>query len=107
MLLDEDFKFRDDLAKKYETVPVELLVGPWKGTTLRYTKVNIREQKNGTARLGFDYDLITIPDGLTEATLRKDAFFNEHAGLILNALILEYVDIHESGKSNSEEPAKK
>ena len=44
MVIGEDYKFRDDL--KYDTVPIELLTGPYTGIVLRYTHVAIKEQAN-------------------------------------------------------------
>lgn len=104
MILNEDYKFRDDI--KADTVPVEMLVGPYKGTVVRYTKVAIIENEQETATLKFEYDLLNIPEGTSEVSLRNDVKFNEHAGLVLNSLILEYVDADqtERGEDHSEEP---
>lgn len=89
MILSEQYKFRDDI--KADTVPIEFLTDPYKGVILRYTKVGIKEQDNNTAVLQFDYELFEMGDH-TEVKLRKDPMFQEHAGLILNALILESMD---------------
>lgn len=86
MILGEDYKFRDDM--KYDTVPIELLTGPYKGVILRYTQVGVKELEDGTAKLKFQYELYEMGD-FTETALRKDYKFEQHAGLILNALILE------------------
>jgi hypothetical protein len=90
MIDTTDFKFRDDLynVDKGETVPIEILMGPYKGVILRYTQVSIKEQDNGTAVLQFTYELLTLAEQ-TETTLRKDSRFEHHIGLLLNHLILE------------------
>lgn len=89
MILGEDYKFRDDM--EYDTVPVELTSGPYKGIVLRYTKVTIKEQNGDNAMIKFDYDLIKA-DQFNKLRLRNDAKFQEHIGLILNSMILETVD---------------
>lgn len=92
MILGEDFKFRDDM--KEDTVPIELLTDPYKGVILRYTNVGVKELENNTAILQFRYELYEMGDH-TETKLRKDKQFQEHAGLVLNALILESLDAQE------------
>jgi hypothetical protein len=89
MIIGEDYKFRDDL--KYETVPIELTSGPYKGIVLRYTKVSIKEQSGDNATVKFEYDLIKA-DKFNKLRLRNDAMFQEHIGLILNSMILETVE---------------
>lgn len=92
MILEQDFKFRDDI--KADTVPIELLTDPYKGVVLRYTNVGVKELENNTAVLQFGYELYEMGDH-TETKLRRDKRFQEHAGLVLNALILESADIEE------------
>lgn len=89
MNIGEDWKFRDDL--KEDTVPIELLTGPYKGVTFRYTDVKVVEQELGTAKMQFNYELYQMGDH-TETSLRKDSKFTTQIGLILNKLILEVVD---------------
>jgi hypothetical protein len=104
MIINEDYKFRDDLYKENETLPIEMLTGPYKGVILRYTNVAVKEQDNGTATMQFGYDLLEMGDH-TETSLRKDTKFTAHAGLILNAMILEMVgDTNATGEDYSEEP---
>ena len=104
MIIGEDYKFRDDM--KEDTVPIELLTDPYKGVILRYTQVSIHEEANGTARLKFDYELYETGDH-SMVKLRKDKTFNQHIGLILNAMILDITDMetakNESRTDNSEE----
>lgn len=100
MNIGEDFKFRDDL--KEDTVPIELLTGPYKGVVYRYTNVRVLEQEEGTAKMQFDYELHKMGEH-TETSLRKDTKFTVHIGLILNNLILEVVD-NENRETDSEEP---
>lgn len=103
MVLGEDYIFRDDL--KEDTVPIELLTGPYKGVTLRYTTVAIQEQENNTAKLKFDYELYETGDH-TMVGLRKDDRFQHHIGLILNSMILESLEApqNESRDDYFEEP---
>ena len=102
MILGEDYRFRDDI--KADTVPIEMLTGPYKGVTLRYTTVAIQEQENGSAKLKFDYELYETGDH-TMVGLRKDDRFQIHAGLILNAMILESIEApdNEPRENDSEE----
>jgi hypothetical protein len=99
MFIGVDYKFRDDL--KEDTVPIELLTGPYKGVVYRYTKVAVKEKEDNTAVMQFDYHLHYTGE-LSETTIRRDAKFTHHIGLILNALILETVD-NENREDHSEE----
>lgn len=102
MILGEDFKFRDDI--KEETVPIELMLDKYKGVVYRYKQVKVLENKNETATVKFDYDLLEKGD-YTDTKLRKDKKFEEALGLILNTLILEVVDEdrkNDSKKSDQE-----
>ena len=87
----EDYKFRDDLSKKYDTVPIELLTEKYQGVILRYTNVAVQELNNGTAKLKFSYDLLEMGKH-TETNLRRSKEFEDHIGTILNRMILEVVD---------------
>jgi hypothetical protein len=106
MIESEDFRFRDDLFanKEGETVPIEILIKPYKGVILRYTQVAVKEQDNGTAVLKFQYDLSDMGDH-TETKLRSDQRFEEHLGILLNHLILESAEFehNESRKNNPTE----
>lgn len=96
-----DYKFRDDLAKKYDTVPIELLTENYQGVIIRYTQVGVQELENNTAKLKFSYDLIEMGKH-TETNLRRSKEFENHIGTILNRMILEVVD-SDSAKSESRE----
>lgn len=97
MNVNEDFKFRDDL--KQDTVPIELLTGPYKGVVYRYTKVAVKEKEDDTALMQFDYDIYESGNHV-QTQLRKDKTFENHIGLILNQLILEAVDNPQSEDAN-------
>jgi hypothetical protein len=104
MILGEDYRFHDELSEKYDTVPIELLIDPYKGVILRFTKVAIKEVGDGTAKLNFGYDLIELGENHTETSLRNDKKFENFAGLILNAMILEVAeaDANKSGKDDTQ-----
>lgn len=106
MIIGEDFKFRDDF-KNLDTVPVEILTGPYKGVILRYTHVAIQEEENDTAKLKFGFEIIEQM-GYKKKKLKQDTKFMTEAGLILNAMILETVgtmgDVDAVGENYSEEP---
>jgi hypothetical protein len=109
MIINEDYKMRDDLADAHLTLPVELLTGVYKGVILRFTVVNIVEG-NDEATLKFQYELLEMGNH-TETSLRKDKVFNQYAGLVLNSMIVEAFDAtdkeeNESGKNNSKELTK-
>lgn len=103
MIAGQDYRFRDDI--KADTVPIELLTEPYRGVILRYTTVAIQEKENSEARLKFDYELIETGDN-TMIGLRKDDRFQQHVGLILNAMILESLEVPDNdlGEHYTEEP---
>lgn len=98
MILGEDFRFRDDM--KQDTVPIELMLDPYKKIVYRYTKVGVKENDDETATLRFDYELYEMGDH-TETKLRNDKRFSETLGLVLNTLILEAGE-DEHRKDNTE-----
>ena len=92
MILNEDYKLREDMDEKtHDTLPIELLTGPYKGVLYRYTTVQLREQEDGFATMQFQYELYEMGDH-TETSLRKDQNFTRHIGLILNQIILETLE---------------
>ena len=94
MIIGEDFRIveRDE---KETTLPIELLLLPYKGVIFRYNTVSIKEDKEAQeARLIFTYDLIEMADHV-ETVLRKDERFNDVLGLILNKMIHETLDAGE------------
>lgn len=105
MNLGEDYTFRDNLVKDpKDTVPIELLTGPYKGIILRYTKVVINENVDQTATLKFDYDLLKKCK-FKEDKLRKDKMFEKHIGLILNNLILDSIgDVNDNRIADTQKP---
>lgn len=103
MELDKDYKFRDDI--KRDTVPIEILIDPYKGVVYNYTTVSASVIKEGEkAVLNFQYDVIT-PGKNSETMLRNDKKFEQHIGLILNLLILEVAeapDVREEDSKKSD-----
>lgn len=97
-----DFKFRDDMIKNKDsdTIPIEILVGPYAGVILSYKTVRVKEMEDGTARLQFDYVIHETKD-FSEATLRSDRRFVTHAGLLLNYLILESLEAQDEALNNA------
>lgn len=103
MIIGQDYRFRDDY-KNLDTVPIEILTGPFKGVILRYTHVAVQEEENDSATLKFGFDIIESPN-IKKKKLRDDTKFMTEAGLILNAMILEMVgDKDAVGENYSEEP---
>jgi len=106
MLENGDFRFRDDMFKKdsKDTIPIEILTGPYKNVILRYTTVGVKEKEDDTAVLQFQYDLLDMGEH-TETTLRKDPRFETHLGILLNHLILESLGApdNEPRKNDTEE----
>mgnify|MGYP003321357007 CR=1 FL=1 len=105
MIMGKDFKFRDDL--KEDTVPIEILLDPYKGIVYRYIKVGVKENDNETATLKFQYHLYEMGEH-TETKLRKDQQFERTLGLILNTLILDAAeaDQNEHREDDTQEPNK-
>jgi hypothetical protein len=91
MIIGKDYLLRDDMYEEDKTLPIELLTEPYKGVILRYTTVSIKEVDDNQAKMIFDYDLLEMGDH-TETYLRKDVKFTEHAGLVLNTMILETLE---------------
>ena len=106
MLENGDFRFRDDMIVKdsKDTVPIEILTGPYKNVIFKFTTVGVKELENGTAVLKFQYDLSEMGDH-TETKLRSDKRFEDHLGILLNHLILESAEFehNESRKNNPTE----
>lgn len=89
-----DYNFRDDLwieSKKESTVPIEILIDPFKGVVYNYTTVSFKVGEDDVPRIGYDYEIIKTND-LSMITLRKNEKFNTMLGLILNAMLLELAD---------------
>ena len=102
MEIGNDFKLRDDL-QNYDTLPVEILTGPYKGVIMRYTEVSVQEQEDDTAKLKFGFEFIENA-GFKEDILKTDSKFLTQAGLILNAMILESLGDNDAiGENYSEE----
>ena len=111
MIDSKDFQFRDDLAKieSGDTVPIQILTGPYKDVIFRYIRVSVKEQDGGDAKLQYQYELLEM-GSYTETQLRKDSRFSQHIGIILNHLILETVEADNANRENNpeefdEEPA--
>ena len=108
-----DFVFRDDLfdpKKEGTTVPVELMVDPYQGVVYRYTVVSFKMEEDNIPRLQFDWEIINAGK-FSETTLRRDNYFVNTIGLILNALLLEAseegeIDTDALGTDNTKEPNK-
>ena len=98
------FKFRDDLYKPEngDTVPIELLTGPYSGVIYRYVRINVQEKKNGEAVMRFQYELLNMGNH-TETSLRKDPLFAEHIVLLLNHLILEAAEANSADRESDTE----
>lgn len=97
MIINKDYKFRDDIEQ--DTIPIEILIDPFKGVVYRYTKVEIKENKDNTATMKFQFDLLETGTK-KENDLRNDLKFNELIGIILNQLILDKIE--EEVKTNPE-----
>lgn len=103
MILNVDYKFRDDLfdsekAEFSNTVPIELMVGGFRGVVYRYTIVTIKELTEGEPRLQFQYEIVSLPENdgdhtLTEDNLRNDPWFEKFIGAVLNAIMLDSLEI--------------
>ena len=110
MINKNDFRFRDDMMSKDEvqTVPIEILTGPYKNVIYRYVKVGVKEKDGGEAVLQFIYDLLNTGN-FSETTLRGDQRFTNHIGIILNHLILEVAEpkTDDDREDYSEEPTGK
>lgn len=107
LLLGHDFQF--DVTSTQDTLPIQLLTGPYKGVKYRYTKVAVKEKEDDTAVLQFEY-AIEDPGTWKEKVLRKDERFTYHIGTILNHLIIETIDsphgkdLNDNREDNSQEP---
>lgn len=100
MKLGKDFIFRDDL--KTDTVPIQLINSIFEDTVLRYTKVSIKERDKQEAIIQFEYELLELPEEMSEKKLRRNPQFKEHLGLVLNSLILDIVDNTPEAKGHND-----
>jgi hypothetical protein len=104
MFVNKDYKFRDDLVKTHsDTVPIELLMDPFKGIIFKFASVKIREEEDrSAAHMSFDYVLLEKLDFI-ETKLRKNKEFQHTLGLILNAMILEFADNYQETDADRED----
>lgn len=104
MIGQEDYRFRDDLYKPDagDTVPIEILTGPYKGVVYRYIRVGVSEKDNGEAVLKFQYELLELGNH-TETSIRNDQRFTQHIGIILNHFILEIAENDVANRENDSE----
>ena len=104
MIEQRDYRFRDDIYKPDagDTVPIEILTGPYKGVVYRYVRVGVSEKENGEAVLRFQYELLELGDH-TETSIRNDNRFTEHIGIILNHFILELAENEVADRENDPE----
>lgn len=107
MKIAEDFILRDDLINgEKDTIPIEIISGPYAGVVYKYAKLTFTEDISETeAKCVFEYSIIkTGKTNKSIAKLKKDKRFQEHISLILNSLLLYCVrDENEHRKDNSEE----
>jgi hypothetical protein len=109
MELGTDYIFRDDLFNVKEegtTVPIELVLDPFKGIVYRYTTVTFKMDEDNIPRLLFDYEIIKTND-LSMITLRKNEKFKITLGLILNNLLLDASEVEgasETRTNDTKEP---
>ena len=99
MELGVDYNFRDDLWNKNEegsTVPIELLMDPFKGIVYRYTTVSFR-MDGDVPKMLYDYEILKTND-LSMITVRKNQKFNTILGLILNMMLLEVDEADANGR---------
>ena len=103
MILGTDFRFSN--VYNTDTTAIELLTEAYKGVIFRFTNVGIKENpEQGEATLRFSYEILS-PGKFKEDLLRKDKYFEGHLGLILNALILDVVEIENANREDdTDEP---
>ena len=90
MILGTDFRFSN--VYNTDTTAIELLTEAYKGVIFRFTNVGVRENEDTTATLKFNYEILS-PGKFKEDLLRKDSYFEQHLGLILNTLILDIAEL--------------
>jgi hypothetical protein len=90
MILGTDFQFNN--VYNTDTTAIELLTEAYKGVIMRFTKVGVKENDDGTATLQFAYEILS-PGKFKEEKLREDKYFTQHLGLILNTLILDAAEM--------------
>jgi hypothetical protein len=101
MILGTDFRFSN--VYNTDTSAIELLTEAYKGVIFRFTNVGVKENEDGTATLRFSYELLSTGK-FKEEKLRKDSYFEQHLGLILNTLIIDIAELDGANrKSDSEE----
>lgn len=101
MILGIDYRFNN--VYNTDTSAIELLTDAYKGVIFRFTNVGVKENDDETATLKFAYEILSSGK-FKEDLLRKDKYFEEHLGLILNSLILDIAELDgAAGKDNTDE----
>lgn len=99
-----DFRFRDDIKK--DTVPIEILLDPYKGVVYNYEKLQVVENENGTATMKFEFNIIESGNYKKKSHLEKDKKFQQFIGLVLNKMLIDVAEheaMNENRTDNSEE----
>ena len=115
MKLNQDYKIREDLydaTKEDMTLPIEILLPPYKGIVYRYKTVSFKnvgepvpDQPNKdqvdapTVRFTFD---IVDSNKYNVELLRADKIFTSTIGLILNSMMLDTADAETEGQPPTE-----
>ena len=98
MILNIDFRFSN--VYNTDTSAIELLTEAYKGIIFRFTHVGIKEATDkSSATLRFTYEILS-PGKFKEDLLRKDKYFEQHLGLILNSLIIDIAEIDLASREN-------
>jgi len=91
MILGTDFRFSN--VYNTDTTAIQLLTEAYKDVIFRFTNVGIRENpEDGNATLRFSYEILSSGK-FKEELLRKDKYFEQHLGLILNTLIIDIAEL--------------
>ena len=63
-----EYKFVDELLGTYDTCPIMILNGQFKGIVYKYGKISLNEVEDGNLAVTMDIELITSPENFDKTT---------------------------------------
>lgn len=103
MILGIDYRFREDIVG-FDTQPIEILTGKYKGVVFRYLEVQLLEnEENDEVTMRFLTEIIDNKGGI-DKDIQADEHYQGYVGNILNMMLLTLAETNiEPGKNDTDE----